>query len=504
MASKESRWVLGIDLGTTNTAAVVFGPDRPGPISILHGRSAPVMPTVVSLKNPQLPLVGWLAKDMMLTDPLTTIYGWKRFIGRPERSEYVSRYRDRFPFRIQAHPNGELGAVVSGRIVAFVEIAALVLDQVRLQTSAAIRHEIRDCVIGVPAHFAAAQRDAVREAARRAGLNVLRLVNEPTAAALAFGADRKLDSRVLIYDLGGGTFDSTILELTDNIFDVKSTRGDGFLGGLDFDRAVMKRLADHCFQQHQINITEEPVVAQRILNAAENAKCALSSEAAVRVHVPMIGYDRRGKKADLDYRLTREELEHLTAPLVERTIGIIEDMMNSTGYKLKDIDNVILVGGQTRMPLVRRRIQEVFGKPPLAHLDPDTCVAHGAALVARSSGDLSGAVLLDVLSVPIGIVFPGGNTRFVFEANRSLPAQARVPIESPPPDRGLIVGLWQGPDLASSERQVLGVLKIPQNLFQVGTNFALDLTLTEDLSLRATFQSSVQQVPLYLEGARQG
>jgi molecular chaperone DnaK len=504
MAAKDARWVLGIDLGTTNTSAVVFCPDRPGPISILHGRNVPVMPTVVSLKNPQLPLVGWLAKDMMLTDPLTTIHGWKRFIGRPERSEYVSRYRDRFPFRIQANASGDLGAVVAGRVIPFIEIAALVLDQVRLQTAAAIRHEIRDCVIGVPAHFAAAQRDAIKDAARQAGLNVLRLVNEPTAAALAFGAERRLDSRVLIYDLGGGTFDATILELVDNIFDVKSTRGDGFLGGIDFDRAVMKRLADHCFQQHSINITEEPVVAQRILNAAENAKCALSSEPAVRVHVPMIGHDRRGKKVDLDYRLTREELEHLTAPLVERTIGIIDEMMTATGYRKNDIDNVILVGGQTRMPLVRKRIAEVFGRGPLAHLDPDTCVAHGAALVARSCGDLSGAVLLDVLSVPIGIVFPGGTTRFVFEANRSLPAQARVPIEVPPLERGLIVGLWQGPDITSAERQVLGVLKIPQNLFQVGTNFALDLTLSEDLRLRATFQSSVQAVPLLLEGARQG
>jgi molecular chaperone DnaK len=354
-------------------------------------------------------------------------------------------------------------------------------------------------VIAVPAHFAASQRDAVKDAARRASLNVLRLVNEPTSAAMAFGADRHLDSRVLVYDLGGGTFDSTVLELVDNIFDVKATRGDGFLGGIDLDRAVMKRLVDHCQQQHSVNVTEEPVVAQRVLNAAENAKIALSTESVVRVKVPMIGVDRRGRKIDLDDRLSREELEALTAPLIERTIGIMEEMMKSTGYRVSDIDNVILVGGQTRMPLIRKRIQEIFGRPPLTHLDPDTCVAHGAALVAKSSGDLSGAVLLDVLSVPIGIVFPGGSTRFVFEANRSLPAQARVPIDTPPSDRGLVIGLWQGPDLASAERQVLGVVKIPPNLFQVGSNFALDLTLSEDLSLRATFNSSVQQVPLLLE-----
>jgi molecular chaperone DnaK len=498
------RWVLGIDLGTTNTSAVVYGPERPGPISILHGRNAPVMPSVVSLKNPQLPLVGWLAKDMLLTDPLTTIHGWKRFIGRSERSEYVARYRDRFPFRIQSNPNGELGAVVGGRVVPFVEIAALVLDQARLQTGAAVKADVRDCVIAVPAHFAASQRDAVKEAGQRAGLNVLRLVNEPTAAALAFGSGKRLDSRVLIYDLGGGTFDTTILELTDNIFDVKATRGDGFLGGIDLDRAVMKRLVDACMAKHQVDITEEPVVAQRVLNAAENAKIALSNEPAVRVHVPMIGVDRRGKKFDLDYRLTREELESLTAPLVERTVGITEEMMKSAGYRASEIQNVILVGGQTRMPLVGRRIQEVFGRAPLSHLDPDTCVAQGAALVARSHADVSGEVLLDVLSVPIGIVFPGGVTRFVFESNRSLPAHTRVPIEAPAGDRGMVVGLWQGPDIASAERQVLGVLRLPHHLFHMGTNFALDLTLNEDLSLRAQFQSSTASVPLLLEGSRQG
>lgn len=502
MVVKSARWVLGIDLGTTNTAAVVFGPDHPGAISILHGRSVPVMPSVVSLKNPKMPLVGWPAKDMMLTDPLTTIYGWKRFIGRPERSEYVSRYRDRFPFRIHGAPNGEIGAQIGDRIVSFIDVAAMVLDQARIQTMGTIGAEIADCVIAVPAHFATAQRDAIKEAGRRACLNVVKLVNEPTAAALAFGSERHLDSRVLIFDLGGGTFDTTILELVDNIFDVKGTRGDGFLGGIDLDRAVLKRLVEHTKSQHQVDITEEPIVAQRVLNAAENAKCTLSTENAVRIHVPMIGYDRKGKTVDLDYRLTREELELLTAPLIERAIGIVDETMRSAGYKKSDIENIILVGGQTRMPLVRRRITEVFGKPPLTHLDPDTCVAHGAAIVARSFGDLGGEVLLDVLSVPIGIVLPGGGTRFVFEANRSLPAKARVPLDSPPGDRGMVVGLWQGADITSSERQVLGILRIPPTLFSVGNDFSLAITLTEELSLRATFHSSVQQVPLQVEGAR--
>lgn len=501
MASSRAReWVLGIDLGTTNTAAVAFG-DRPGPVSILHGRDRPVLPSVVSFKNPGLPIVGWLAKDMLLSDPLTTIYGWKRFLGRAERSEYVSRHRERFPFRIHANPEGELGAVIGREVHTLVEIAALVLDQVRVQASAGIGANVRKCVISVPAHFANAQRNAVKEAGRRAGLEVLTLVNEPTAAALAFGMDQGLDSRILVFDLGGGTFDATILEVVDNIFDVKVTRGDGFLGGIDFDRAVMNRLVEFCRNKHRVDLTEEPVVAQRILNAAEAAKIQLSTQDSVRVHVPMLGTDHRGRKFDLDYKLSRDELERLTAPLVEKAIGIVERMMTSEGLTSRDIDYVIAVGGQSRMPLVKRRITHVLEKEPLGHLDPDTCVAHGAALVARSHGQVTGAVLLDVLSVPIGLVFPGGRTQLVFEENASLPARARIPLPVPS-GRGLAIGLWQGPDITSSERQVLGVVRIGADLFSIGSDFALEVTLSESLQLGLAFTSNLERIPLLLERSR--
>ncbi len=496
-------WVLGIDLGTTNTAAVAYGPDRPGPVSILHGRSQPVMPSVVSLKNPALPLVGWLAKDMMLTDPLTTIYGWKRFIGRSLRSEYVQRHRDKFPFRIHTDPDQQLGAVIGPNVVPFTRVAAVVLDQVRHQASAALRSDIRDCVISVPAHFDQGQREAIEIAGRAAGLNVLRLVNEPTAAALAFGYGQRLDTRIVIFDLGGGTFDASVLELVGDVFDVKVTQGDGFLGGIDFDRAIVERLIDHTQQEHRVDLTEEPVVAQRVLAAAEAAKCALSSQDAVRVHVPMVGHDRRGRMFDLDYNLSRGELERLTAPLVERAIGITEEMLAKGGMTKNDVKHVILVGGQTRMPLVRRRLTDAFGKQPLTHLDPDVCVAHGAAAVARSVDDISGATLIDVLSVPIGIVFPGGATHFVFERNTQLPATKRIPLE-PPTTPILSVGLWQGPGVTSSERHVLGVIKMPGHLFAAGTGHALELRLTEKLDLAARFVSSVEEVPLLLERARRG
>lgn len=495
MPANGSNWVLGIDLGTTNTAAVALAKGSSEPVSILHGRDRLAMPSVVSLKNPHLPLVGWLAKDMLLTDPLTTIYGWKRFVGRTERSEYVQRHRRRFPFRIHADPSGALGAVVDQRVFSFEHIAALVLDQVRLQATAALSEDVRDAVIAVPAHFSAAQRHAILEAGRRARLNVLRLVNEPTAAALAFGMDQRLDSHVLVFDLGGGTFDATLLELVDNIFDVKATRGEGFLGGIDFDRAVMKRCLDLIEHRYKVNLSEEPVVAQRVLNAAEAAKIHLSEVMETRIHVPTIGMDRQGHWFDLDYTLSRRELEALTAPLVERTIGIVEEMMSG-----RPLDHIIAVGGQSRMPMVLRRVHEVLGLEPLTHLDTDTCVAHGAALVGRGEGRFDGAVLLDVLSVPIGLVFPGGRTELVFDVGCSLPATTRIPVPAPTRTPDLAVGVWQGPSLTSSERHVLGILHMGPDLFGTeGPGGQLELQLSEDLRVNASFISGNRKEQLRLE-----
>ncbi|MBX2813517.1 MAG: Hsp70 family protein [Myxococcales bacterium] len=492
-AYKASGWVLGIDLGTTNTAAVALARGSSEPVSILHGRDQLVMPSVVSLKNPNLPLVGWLAKDMLLTDPTTTLIGWKRFIGRTERSEYVQRYRHRFPFQIRADAHGALGASVGNQVFSFEHIAALVLDQVRLQATAALSEDVRDTVISVPAHFSAAQRYAVLEAGRRARLNVLRLVNEPTAAALAFGIGQRLDAKLLVFDLGGGTFDATLLELVDNIFDVRVTRGEGFLGGADFDRAIMNRCLSVIQRKHHADLSNEPVVAQRILNAAEVAKIRLSDHEQARIHVPTVGTDRKGNWFDLDYTLSRKELEALTAPLIERAIGIVEDMIQG-----RHVDHILAVGGQSRMPLVLKRIAETLGKAPLTHLNPDTCVAYGAALVGQGEGRFDGAVLLDVLSVPIGILFPGGQTDFVFDAGCNLPARTRIPVPRPLTTRDLAIGVWQGSSLTSSERHVLGVLEIGSHLFEGGGPCSLELSLTEDLRVSANFinENRCESIPL--------
>jgi molecular chaperone DnaK len=495
-------WFLGIDLGTTHTAVVALQQGSGQALSILHGRKQPVLPSVVSFKNPDMPLVGWLAKDMLLTDPLTTIHGWKRFIGRKEQSEYVSRHRHRFAYRIHEDPQRELGALVHGRIVPFTEVARLVLDQVRRQAAASLERDVRECVISVPAHFTSGQRAAIRQAGAAAGLEVSGVINEPTAAAIAFAIDQQLEHRVLVFDLGGGTFDASILELVDNVFDVKATGGESFLGGIDFDQAVMDRLVEVCRQRHRVDPSEEPVVAQRLLSASEAAKCALSSAEQTRVHVPMLGQDRRGKPFDLDLTLARADLEAMTAPLVERSIGIVEHTLRQADLRPADIDHVVMVGGQSRMPLVRQRIEEMMQRPPLTHLDPDTIVAHGAALMARSDRDLTGAVLLDVLSVPIGVVFPGGATDFVFDRNQSLPAHRRLPLPRPDPGRGISIGFWQGVDVTSSERTVLGVAHVPPHHFDAGTDFALEVELDQSLQITAAFVSNLERVPLPLAPPR--
>ena len=323
-------------------------------------------------------------------------------------------------------------------------------------------------------------------------------------AALAFGMDQRLETRVLIFDLGGGTFDATVLELTDNIFDVMATRGDGFLGGIDFDRAVQNKLVEHCRSRHGVDPAQDKVVMQRLLSAAENAKVALTGAERHTVHVPMLGHDRRGRPFDLEMTIDREELEQLTAHLVERTLGIVEEMFSTAALTPRDIEHVIMVGGMSRMPLVRRRLQELMGKPPLTHLDPETAIAHGAALVARGEGDLAGMVLLDVLSVPVGLVFPGGRTEFVFETNTRLPARRRVNLPDPQEGRDMVVGVWQGPDITSSERQVLGVVRVPTPLMGSASPRVLEFHMGEGMELNVAFVSPTHRVPLTVEPPARG
>ncbi|MBK8012729.1 MAG: Hsp70 family protein [Deltaproteobacteria bacterium] len=494
-------WVLGIDLGTSNTAAYARGPGDVRGVSVFRSdrNRGPILPSVVSLKNLAQPLVGWSALDMQLTDPLTTIYGWKRFLGRSERSEFVERHRVRFPYRVGRDARGELGVIVHDRVVSFIDVAALVLSEVKMGAWNILQRDIEDAVVTVPAHFSTAQRRAVIEAGRRAGLNVRKLVNEPTAAALSLGAGRSLDTRMLVFDLGGGTFDASILEVLDDVFDVKMTSGDSFLGGLDFDRAVAKRLTDMFAAKHRIDLSEEPILARRVLNAAEYAKILLSEHEATDVRVPLVGYDTRGKPIDLEHRLTRAELETLTAPLVERCIGIVEDMLAQAQVSAGDLEAVVLVGGQTRMPLVRSRLERVIGSKIHNHPDGDPAVAKGAAIVGAALDDLGGAILMDVLAVPVGIMVAGGETKWVFPKGSQLPAKRSVTLDSTPAGATAVaVAIWEGADLAAADRHLLGVVHVPSEMLRSGA-FELEVQLSADLTLAVQGRAGARVVSLAVE-----
>jgi molecular chaperone DnaK len=324
---------------------------------------------------------------------------------------------------------------------------------------------------------------------------VQRLVNEPTVGALSFGVGRGMNHRVLVYDFGGGSFDATLVEVTDDVFDAKATAGDNFLGGLDLDRAVMEKLVQVAEQKHKIDVREEPVVAQRFLNAAENAKIALSDMERTRIHVPMIGFDRRGKEVDLDYELTREELERLTAPLIEKTIGIVEDMLHASGFTKNQLDLVIMVGGQSHMPLVEKRIAQALGHTPYLHPGGDCAVASGAAFIAKSAGDLAAPVLLDTLSVGLGIMLPGGMTGWVFERGHQLPARTKIPLRLAG-GGNMVVGFWEATHLTSPEREMLAVARLPSGLPPGDANIVA--TLSENLDLGAWLEIGSNVVPLML------
>lgn len=488
-----SDLLLGIDLGTSNTAAFVVGADFPKPRALVCGKNSDIiMPSVVSFKNRKIPLVGAAARDMMLTDPLTTVYGWKRFLGLRASSEYVYRYRDRLPYRMEEDADQKLGAVINGEVISFEHVASLVLKEIRLRASGAISRDMRDCVISIPAHFGKTQRESIQNAAIEAGLNVLQLINEPTAAAVTFGMNRGLEARILIYDLGGGTFDVTLMEVCNDVFEVKATAGEAFLGGIDFDQKIVGFLQDKCMAEYKIDPLQDPVIAQRVYRAAENAKCLLSEGRSVKVRIPMIGFDRIGQSVHLETLFTRPDLERLTAPLVEQTLGLVDKILGDAKLEKSDIDFVVMVGGQSKMPLVVERVQSYFQKPPYRHLDPDTCVAHGAALLARNLGLVSGAVLLDVLSVPIGIV-KDGKQEILFTQNTSLPAKTRISLGDEPYAEPVSIGFWQGTDVTSSDRQFLGTAKLPPFLFESGIGFGLDIKVLPDLSIEVSFSSTAHK-----------
>ena len=383
---------IGIDLGTTNTVVAVLLDGRPQVLE--DDRGYRVLPSVVTIDGLGAEVVGHAARNRILTDPDKTVYAIKRLMGRRFDSEQIADARQRVGYRIEAAPDGTCVVVAGGRTLSPVEVSAMILRTAREMAERALGQPVEEAVITVPAYFNHQQRNATMEAAQLAGLRCDRLVNEPTAAALAYGYRKDIDRTLLIYDLGGGTFDVSVLHLSGGVYEILSTRGDTFLGGEDFDYRLVDYLADHFQTQTGQDLRNDRMALQRIKDAAERAKCELSFTDKTTVLVPRLAKDR-----NLELAITRLTLESLVEDLVERSVEVTRKAVADAGLNLGDIDDVILVGGQTRMPRVRESISGLFGKEPSRGVHPEEVVAIGAAVHAASileAGTGPSHVLIDV------------------------------------------------------------------------------------------------------------
>ena len=411
---------IGIDLGTTNSAMAYMSAGEPEIIENSEGQR--ITPSVVALNTKTGErLIGMMARRQAVTNPEHTVYSAKRFIGRRFDDELVRSDQDRVPFTLSGLENGDVGIQFDGNVRPPAELSSMLLARLKSDAEERLGEPVTQAVITVPAYFNDAQREATRVAGTIAGLEVLRIVNEPTAAALAYGLDKKGDRTVAVYDLGGGTFDITILQVGDGVFEVKSTNGDTHLGGDDFDSRLVEYLVDEFKKKEYMDPSADPSAAQRLRLAAEEAKIELSSLTTAEINLPFISADQSGPK-HLVETLTRAKLESLTADLVEKTVEPCQNALRDAGVSPGDIDDVILAGGMTRMPAVTNRVKEIFGKEPNRSINPDEVVALGAALQAGVlQGDVSGILLLDVTPLTWGIETLGGVRTELIPRNTTIP-----------------------------------------------------------------------------------
>jgi len=492
--------IIGIDLGTTNSAVSIVERARPRVIPSRRGYNT--IPSVVALSPMGELLVGHAAKSQMEINPKNTIYGSKRMVGRPFDSPIVRAGRDRFHYEI-VPGKGNLAAIRMGeRIMSLEEVSAKILEELRNVAQEHLERPVERAVITVPAYYNENQRRAIRRAGALAGLKVERILNEPTAAALTYGYKRLLTQKVFVYDLGGGTFDASILEINGNVYEVLATGGDIFLGGLDFDSQIM----DYVLLQFHGHLGRLPLMERasflRVLQGAECAKCLLSTTREARVHLPCIGY-LDGKPVDLDVQLSKAEIEELVVPLIRRTLEVCDAVMARAGLRREDLDAILLVGGQTRMPLVQSMLREHFAREPIKGVHPDEAVALGAALAeGEASSGIDGVFLIDVLPMTVGIGYPGGRFFPVLSNGTTTPTTRTLQIPTAFDNQGVMVfPVFQGTGQLTLENECLGCVHIPgltrapAGQRQIEVSF----TLTRDCQVAVTYRDPQSGEPRVAE-----
>ncbi len=497
--------IIGIDLGTTNSCVAIMDGKDPKVIENSEGKRT--TPSIVAYTDSGEALVGEAAKRQMVTNPEGTIYAVKRLIGRRGNSETTNSMKGLVPYKIISADNGDAWVETRGKKLSPSMVSATILQKMKETAEAYLGEKVEKAVITVPAYFNDAQRQATKDAGKIAGLDVLRIINEPTAAALAYGLERTEAKTIAVYDLGGGTFDISVLELGDGVFEVKSTNGDTFLGGEDFDLRIQNYLADDFLQKTGIDLRKDPLALTRLKEAAEKAKIELSSAPETEINLPYITADASGPK-HLQMKMVRSQLEKLVDDLIEKTIEPCKAALKDAGLTIKDIGDVVLVGGMTRMPRVVEKVKEFFGKEPHRGVNPDEVVATGAAIQAGVlQGDVKDVLLLDVTPLSLGIETLGGVFTRLIDRNTTIPTRkGQVFSTAEDNQTAVTIRVYQGEREIAAQNKFLGQFNLenippsPRGMPQIEVTFDIDANGIVNVSAKDKATGKEQKVTIQASG----